>query len=104
MILTRCSRGRGARVGRSAARRRSRSARAKTHPPTPADPLPRLGQTLMCGIYGLVSAPGVEPVSTILARMTARLVHRGPDGDGVMRPGRAALGCRRLAIIDVAGG
>jgi asparagine synthase (glutamine-hydrolysing) len=58
----------------------------------------------MCGIYGLVSAPGVEPVSTILARMTARLVHRGPDGDGVMRPGRAALGCRRLAIIDVAGG
>src|SRR5690242_16331741 len=58
----------------------------------------------MCGIYGLVAGPGVEPVSPILDRMAGRLVHRGPDGDGVMRAGRAALGCRRLAIIDVEGG
>ncbi len=32
------------------------------------------------------------------------LVHRGPDGDGHTISGRAGLGCRRLAIIDVAGG
>src|SRR5262245_12563474 len=58
----------------------------------------------MCGIYGMVAGPRVEPAGTVLDRMAAQLVHRGPDGDGVMRRGRAALGCRRLAIIDVAGG
>src|SRR5437870_2918630 len=36
--------------------------------------------------------------------MAASLVHRGPDGDGAAISGQAALGCRRLAIIDVAGG
>jgi asparagine synthase (glutamine-hydrolysing) len=36
--------------------------------------------------------------------MAACLAHRGPDGDGRLAHGRAALGCRRLAIIDVAGG
>ena len=58
----------------------------------------------MCGIYGMVAGPDVVPAGAILDRMAARLVHRGPDGDGVARRGRAALGCRRLAIIDVAGG
>src|SRR5262245_814708 len=58
----------------------------------------------MCGIYGMVAGPRVEPAGTVLDRMAAQLVHRGPDGDGVRRRGRAALGCRRLAIIDVAGG
>src|SRR5262245_63155056 len=36
--------------------------------------------------------------------MGATLAHRGPDGDGNAVAGRAGLGCRRLAIIDVAGG
>src|SRR5437868_4451871 len=58
----------------------------------------------MCGIYGMVGGTGAEPVGALLERMAARLVHRGPDGDGMVRRGRAALGCRRLAIIDVAGG
>src|SRR5690349_12087816 len=58
----------------------------------------------MCGIYGMIAGPDVEPAGTILQRMAAQLVHRGPDGDGIARRGRAALGCRRLAIIDVAGG
>src|SRR5262245_55604001 len=58
----------------------------------------------MCGIYGMVAstAAGVDPDA--LARMSATLVHRGPDGDGSRIVGRAALGCRRLAIIDVIGG
>src|SRR5215475_10155975 len=36
--------------------------------------------------------------------MGAALAHRGPDGDGTRTIGDATLGCRRLAIIDVAGG
>jgi asparagine synthase (glutamine-hydrolysing) len=38
------------------------------------------------------------------AAMGAALAHRGPDGDGTRTIGDATLGCRRLAIIDVAGG
>jgi asparagine synthase (glutamine-hydrolysing) len=38
------------------------------------------------------------------ARMSAALAHRGPDGDGTRTAGDATLGCRRLAIIDIAGG
>src|SRR2546428_11134066 len=36
--------------------------------------------------------------------MTAALAKRGPDGEGSWMDGEAALGHRRLAIIDVAGG
>ena len=36
--------------------------------------------------------------------MGAALAHRGPDGDGTRTASGATLGCRRLAIIDVAGG
>src|SRR5438128_1817722 len=36
--------------------------------------------------------------------MATSLAHRGPDGDGAAISGQAALGCRRLATIDVAGG
>jgi len=55
----------------------------------------------MCGIYGMVVRPGLEPDAAVVARMGRTLVHRGPDGDGSAVRGRAALGCRRLAIIDV---
>src|SRR3989475_6145758 len=36
--------------------------------------------------------------------MSAALVHGGPDGDGWAVRGAGGVGCRRLAIIDVAGG
>jgi len=70
----------------------------------------------MCGITGAV---WTEPQKAIdeatLRRMVEVLAHRGPDGEGtycagcVNRPGSGvvpgvALGHRRLAIIDVAGG
>ncbi|TMA59874.1 MAG: asparagine synthetase B, partial [Deltaproteobacteria bacterium] len=58
----------------------------------------------MCGIYGLVARDGAARAEAILPRMAASLAHRGPDGDGAAISGQAALGCRRLAIIDVAGG
>src|SRR4051794_19483473 len=58
----------------------------------------------MCGITGFVGRDGEEADRGVLARMTATLGHRGPDGDGFYLDGRAALGHRRLAIIDLAGG
>lgn len=55
----------------------------------------------MCGIAGMVGLSD----EALLAAMTASLRHRGPDGSGAYtEPGRVALGHRRLAIVDLAGG
>jgi asparagine synthase (glutamine-hydrolysing) len=54
----------------------------------------------VCGICGIVSANGpADP--DLLARMSAKLVHRGPDSDGAFVAGPVALAARRLAIIDL---
>jgi asparagine synthase (glutamine-hydrolysing) len=60
----------------------------------------------MCGIAGLFALDGsLDPrVGAALPAMTTALAHRGPDGEGRYRDGTAALGHRRLAIIDRAGG
>ena len=59
----------------------------------------------MCGIAGLVVAPGQPAPSPELGRrMTAIIRHRGPDDDGLHHDERALLGMRRLSIVDVAGG
>src|SRR3954470_22756114 len=58
----------------------------------------------MCGITGFVGRDGEEADRGVLARMTATLSHRGPDGDGLYLDGRVGLGHRRLSIIDLAGG
>src|SRR3954470_11859690 len=57
----------------------------------------------MCGICGdvdLARAPDAEAVR----RMAAALVHRGPDAGGLFAEGPAALGHRRLSILDLEGG
>lgn len=56
----------------------------------------------MCGIAGFVGAGD----RALLERMTARLVHRGPDALGIeIDPDRGVhLGHRRLSILDVEGG
>ena len=58
----------------------------------------------MCGIAGLVLAPGAEPDREVLGRMAAALAHRGPDEETARVFGRAGFAFRRLSIIDVAGG
>jgi len=60
----------------------------------------------VCGICGVVSLDGDLPpqVSSAITAMTDRLYHRGPDGGGYFYAPWAALGHRRLAIIDRAGG
>src|SRR3954470_3834825 len=56
----------------------------------------------MCGIVGVVSAS--PPPVDLVHRMCDVIAHRGPDGAGFHDDEHAALGMRRLAIIDVAGG
>ncbi|HET7454337.1 MAG TPA: asparagine synthase (glutamine-hydrolyzing) [Solirubrobacterales bacterium] len=59
----------------------------------------------MCGICGLVAGERERgPDREAVARMSGRLVHRGPDDDGLFCEGQVALAARRLSIIDLAGG
>ena len=59
----------------------------------------------MCGIAGLILAPGAAPPdAATLDSFTRSLAHRGPDGAGHTVVGRVALVHNRLAIIDLATG
>lgn len=58
----------------------------------------------MCGIAGYVSANRQSHDPSLLERMCDRLQHRGPDAFGYYYDEPAALGHRRLSIIDLSGG
>jgi asparagine synthase (glutamine-hydrolysing) len=59
----------------------------------------------MCGIAGFVNMGlASEDGDVLLRQMTEIIRHRGPDDDGRWLGDSAALGMRRLSIIDVAGG
>ncbi|RIX27619.1 N-acetylglutaminylglutamine amidotransferase [Amnibacterium setariae] len=55
----------------------------------------------MCGLAGEVRFDGRPADVDAVARMTACMVHRGPDGEGAWAEGPVAFGHRRLAIIDL---
>jgi len=63
----------------------------------------------MCGICGVINFDGRPIDHRVIEAMTASLAHRGPDGAGIyfntmergQRGPTAALGHRRLAIIDL---
>lgn len=55
----------------------------------------------MCGICGIVDFAGLPPNEPTLRRMTDAIRHRGPDDSGAALLGPAALGQRRLSIIDL---
>jgi asparagine synthase (glutamine-hydrolysing) len=57
----------------------------------------------MCGLAGLIDFAGLarDAVSPRLDRALDRLAPRGPDGAGRWFDARAALGHRRLAIVDL---
>ncbi len=59
----------------------------------------------MCGIAGFIERelPEAEAGSQ-LRRMLARIIHRGPDGEGTHVQNGFAMGMRRLSIIDLEGG
>lgn len=56
----------------------------------------------MCGIAGIVDRE--HPQAHDLAAMVASIYHRGPDEEGSVTLPFAALGMRRLAIVDLSGG
>jgi asparagine synthase (glutamine-hydrolysing) len=59
----------------------------------------------MCGIAGFAQLGLAEDdARRLLAAMTGRLAHRGPDGSGVHLAGGVGLAHTRLAIVDVARG
>ncbi|MEZ6196267.1 MAG: asparagine synthase (glutamine-hydrolyzing) [Planctomycetota bacterium] len=58
----------------------------------------------MCGIAGYLRLDGAAADRDVLVAMNDAIVHRGPDSAGYLVEGPVALGMRRLAIIDVAGG
>src|SRR6266702_3691727 len=59
----------------------------------------------MCGIAGFVDAElSLNRAEQLIDNMCQIIRHRGPDDQGVWVGDGAALGSRRLSIIDVAGG
>lgn len=61
----------------------------------------------MCGIAGFISKEVDVPQAereNLLDKMCQVITHRGPDEQGTTVEGRAALGMRRLSIIDLKGG
>ncbi len=63
----------------------------------------------MCGIAGVFhmegrDEPPAEATRSLVQAMADRLIHRGPDAEGIFVDGPVGLGHRRLSIIDVAGG
>lgn len=55
----------------------------------------------MCGIAGQYCFDGAPPDEKLLAAMSERIAHRGPDGQGMYVHGSIGLAHRRLAIIDL---
>ena len=65
----------------------------------------------MCGIAGIyrfgdsaLDAHALAADRALVTSMLRAIEHRGPDDSGLEQVGRATLGVRRLAILDVAGG
>jgi asparagine synthase (glutamine-hydrolysing) len=58
----------------------------------------------MCGIVGVFNVASRDEAGRLVAQMNAQIVHRGPDDEGTWVGDRAAVGMRRLSIIDLAGG
>ena len=59
----------------------------------------------MCGIVGIVDFENsLLTQSEVLSRMMDAIAHRGPDAAGSFMTHQAALGHRRLTVVDPAGG
>jgi asparagine synthase (glutamine-hydrolysing) len=58
----------------------------------------------MCGIAGVAGYTPSIDVTALLAKMCGTLAHRGPDAQSFWMDNAAALGHRRLSIIDLTTG
>lgn len=55
----------------------------------------------MCGFVGVFHTQGDAVSHSVIEAMNARLVHRGPDGEGIFLDSNFALGHRRLSVLDL---
>lgn len=53
----------------------------------------------MCGITGIVG--NNKNNKELIKKMTDKIIHRGPDAEGIYVDDKVALGHRRLSIIDI---
>ena len=58
----------------------------------------------MCGICGVIGAGSSEAAGLTVQRMMDAMLHRGPDEAGSLIAPGAAVGMRRLSIVDLSGG
>ena len=58
-----------------------------------------IGDILMCGINGIVSKS--KNKNELIHLMNEKIIHRGPDAEGIFVDKYVALGQRRLSIIDL---
>src|SRR5574344_2343513 len=58
----------------------------------------------MCGIVGFIDKTNKNKKEQIINNMMDKIEHRGPDSKGSFVDDVAALGFRRLSIIDLKGG
>ncbi len=56
----------------------------------------------MCGFVGFTNR--INDDGTVLHSMMSKIIHRGPDSEGMYVGEEACLGFRRLSIIDLEGG
>ena len=57
----------------------------------------------MCGINGFISKSKIPDAEYRIKKMNDALIHRGPNAEGqvILQEGKAALGQRRLSVIDL---
>ena len=58
----------------------------------------------MCGICGVIGVESVQAGGVAVHRMMDAMLHRGPDGEGMLLVPPVVAGMRRLSIIDLPGG
>jgi len=58
----------------------------------------------MCGICGVIGTDPGEAAAPLVQRMMDAMAHRGPDESGALFAPGAAVGMRRLSIVDLPGG
>ncbi len=58
----------------------------------------------MCGLCGFIDKTKKKEKDAVIKEMASKILHRGPDSEGVYTDNDIAIAFRRLSIIDLAGG
>ena len=58
----------------------------------------------MCGLCGYIDKTKKEQKQLVIKEMASKILHRGPDSEGIYTDDDIAIAFRRLSIIDLEGG